>query len=178
MSSHLLTLLYQKVAQFESRMTLATKEKLQCKKGCSQCCYVDLSVFEIEAQSILNWFIQLSSLQKKQKLTQFEIPQEDGACVFLKNEECLIYEARPLICRTQGLPLHFINEAQEVQRDICPLNDEATPHLQPHEILNLDMLNSVLSQLESQDAKGLMRQRVPLRDLILQMNLLAIEPDK
>jgi hypothetical protein len=44
---------------------------------------------------------------------------ENGKCPFLKNEECLIYQARPVICRTHGLPLIPPGSNKP---DCCPLN--------------------------------------------------------
>jgi len=164
-----LPILYSKIVEFEEKLSRPTREKLQCQKGCSQCCYVDLSVFEIEARAIINWFEQLTPTQRLAWLKKTQTPLKDGACAFLRDEQCIIYEARPLICRTQGLPLQFLNELNESTLDICPLNDKAIESLESHDVLNLDLLNKVLSQLEGQE----LRPRVALKDLLDQMKARA-----
>lgn len=173
MSLELLQVLYLKVEEFQNKLSSPVQEQLQCKKGCSKCCYVDLSVFEVEARAILTWFEKLDPNEQKQWLQKIETPLNEGACAFLRSEECTIYAARPLICRTQGLALQFKNQSDEMSYDICPLNDEASHHLQAQDILNLDLINSVLSTIESQDSKAESRERILLKDLFNQMQTRA-----
>jgi Fe-S-cluster containining protein len=61
-------------------------------------------------------------------------PHPPGACAFLGDAgECRIYADRPYVCRTQGLPLRWLEEAAHgpetgvERRDICPLNAEGEP---------------------------------------------------
>ena len=42
--------------------------------------------------------------------------------VFLKNHRCTIYNSRPIICRTHGLPLLFTNNEAEWELSACELN--------------------------------------------------------
>jgi len=47
------------------------------------------------------------------------------------NGACRIYQHRPYVCRTQGLPLQWIERHDNgkivAMRDICPLNEKGTP---------------------------------------------------
>jgi Fe-S-cluster containining protein len=156
--------LYAKVDTFQSRLRDELTSRSQCKQGCSRCCYVDLSVFEVEANRIREWFQSLGKTEQQSILRQWKEPKQDGACVFLRNESCTIYEARPLICRTQGLALSFQDEAK-TWIDICPLNDSMLEIVKENEIINLDLLNRMLSGLENQDANGAIRSRIPLTAL-------------
>lgn len=114
---------------------------IKCKEGCSKCCYTDISVFEVEAKRIREWF-QSQTNEKKEILKElWQTPTGPGACSFLYNDSCSIYEARPVICRTQGAPL-FI-QAENVL-DYCPLNFEAGDPPK-EDWLNLDRLNTLLS---------------------------------
>lgn len=168
-----ITDLYQKVAEFSESLGADSLAKSHCQKGCSRCCYVDLSVFQVEADNIQNWFNQLSaeaqsSLQAKwqkslSSMMNFQ-QEETKSCVFLHNEACTIYEARPLICRSQGLAMKF-KDAEKEFLDICPLNEEMLDELTEKEVLNLDLLNMILSQLEKADAKDGVRPRVKLSEL-------------
>lgn len=50
-------------------------------------------------------------------------PGPEGRCAFLDEaDRCRVYEARPYVCRSQGLPLRWIDGDAE-HRDICPLNE-------------------------------------------------------
>ena len=121
--------------------------RLQCGRGCSTCCLDDLSIARIEAERIR---------AAHPTLLDREEPHSPGACAFLDEEgACRIYEDRPSVCRSQGLPLRIVfeNDREEIEerRDICPLNLEGGPPLDsldeedcwligPHE-LRLSQLN-------------------------------------
>jgi len=88
---------------------------LKCRAGCDLCC-MDYSIFPVEFSYILNEL-------KKEKLTL--LPANHGknnACIFLEDHTCSIYEHRPVICRTHGLPLLYMNENNEWELSICELN--------------------------------------------------------
>ncbi|MBI9035318.1 MAG: YkgJ family cysteine cluster protein [Bacteroidales bacterium] len=93
---------------------------LNCKQGCHECCIDELSVFEIEAVNIKNHY---------QDFLINESPADKGGCAFLDVAgACRIYDHRPYVCRTQGLPLRWMDYDQNDElvemRDICPLNDK------------------------------------------------------
>lgn len=141
--------------------------------GCAKCCYTDISIFEVEAKNLRSWFTSLPD-EKKLELTNYwkEPSQETrsfsgevvSSCVFLHNETCTVYEARPLICRTQGHALNF-QEEDKSYVDICPLNEDMLESLQSSGMMNLDLLNSILSGLENLDSGNQERKRIRLKDL-------------
>lgn len=96
--------------------------RLQCRKGCSGCCVDDLTVFAVEAESIR---------RSHGDLLAHGTPHREGACAFLDDTgACRIYAHRPYVCRTQGLPLRWIEERDggpKELRDICPLNEAGDP---------------------------------------------------
>lgn len=97
-------------------------DRLNCRRGCSSCCVDGLTVFEIEAEPIRRLHAELLATG---------VPHAEGACAFLDAEgACRIYAERPYVCRTQGLPLRWLEprdgDAVEL-RDICPLNESGTP---------------------------------------------------
>ena len=156
--------LYSKIDDFQNQQRDSLKAQYQCKNGCSRCCHTDISVFEIEKTNLLLWFQSLSSAQKHELNGKWNLPRAEGACAFLRNDSCTVYEARPLICRTQGLAMLF-NEDEQPFLDICPLNESALEDIEENEILNLDLLNNILAQMEQQDAKNTDRDRTRLEDL-------------
>ncbi len=95
---------------------------MQCGKGCHGCCEDDLTVFEVEAAPIR---------ERHAALLATGLAAPIGACAFLDAEgACRIYAERPYVCRTQGLPLRWLEDEQNEPvelRDICPLNEEGVP---------------------------------------------------
>lgn len=102
----------------------ANRARLTCAAGCHECCSDGLTVFAIEAALIAEHHPEL--------LAHGE-PHPEGACAFLDGAgHCRVYEHRPYVCRTQGLPLRWIDEDEESgelyeARDICPKNAAGPP---------------------------------------------------
>ena len=79
-------------------------EAMRCASGCDQCCHVELSLSAIEAMQVRDHLEAnpeiADSLQSRQAVA--------GRCRMLSERgQCDIYEARPLVCRSQGLPLLY-----------------------------------------------------------------------
>lgn len=82
------------------------KAKIQCKKGCSYCCHIPVTISKAEADYI-GYYCKKNKIRisKKYLKSQLRIPESEiaytanSACVFLQNKICSIYEARPFDCR-------------------------------------------------------------------------------
>lgn len=73
---------------------------IACTRGCSSCCVEGLSVLSVEAEAIARFL-------EEEGLSRAPSPPP-GGCAFLDEEgACTIYEARPVVCRTHGLPLRM-----------------------------------------------------------------------
>jgi uncharacterized protein len=143
----------------------ANAARLQCKAGCASCCVDELTVFEIEADVIRHHHAALLA---------DGIPHSEGACAFLDEQSrCRIYEHRPYVCRTQGLPLRWLAEDEETDeifesRDICPLNDnDGGPPIEELAADECWTLGPFEQRLADQQAKVADHEgaRVPLRSL-------------
>ncbi|MBQ9396796.1 MAG: YkgJ family cysteine cluster protein [Proteobacteria bacterium] len=104
--------------------------QLKCCPGCCDCCVDELSVNRSEEAVIRKLYPNIFE----------EPPHEPGKCPFLnENGLCRIYEARPFVCRTHGMPLKLVisreeaaelgavvdGEQDEVELlDICEKNEE------------------------------------------------------
>jgi len=141
-------------------------DRLNCGRGCAACCVDDVTVFVVEAERI-------RAALAAAPLPADATPHPAGACAFLDSERaCRIYADRPYVCRTQGLPLRWVEQEDEDSavefRDICPEND--SPSDPPLETLDAEVLwtlgpfESALAQLEQQRSGG-QPERVPLRAL-------------
>ncbi len=111
-----------------ARLSAFYRGHLVCSPGCSACCMHHLSVFEVEADGISEALADLpAALRSRLRLqAQAAVRNEAGpgeaACPLLVNDLCAIYPARPLICRTQGLPLLLDDDEGAAVVDFCPLN--------------------------------------------------------
>jgi len=137
--------------------------RLACRRGCHACCVDEITVFEIEAQRIRRSHAELLARGRA---------HPEGACAFLdRRGACRIYDARPYVCRTQGLPLRWTEttaagETVEL-RDICPLNDVAgapVEGLPAQDCWSLGPYESRLALLQVETG-GAPPRRVRLRDL-------------
>ena len=83
-----------------------------CKKGCSHCCRISVVLSQAEAQVIaketghpLNTKAGRFSADGTTDIdvakAMVSAEQFGKPCVFLRNEQCSIYEHRPLVCRWQ-----------------------------------------------------------------------------
>lgn len=87
-------------------------QHMMCRAGCDQCC-MDFSILPVEYYSILQ--------EAGDDLKKGRVTNDDQACPFLVDHRCTIYNARPIICRTQGLPIVFMVDEQ-LELSACELN--------------------------------------------------------
>ncbi len=137
------------------------KGRINCKKGCFSCCKDNLEVFGIEAEYIR---------KNQSALLKNNSPASIGACAFLDEEGgCRIYDARPFVCRTHGVPISYLVEENNEwldERDICPLNEAGEPleELSKEKIFQNNPWEEKLAMLQLMVDKGNL-ERVLLRDL-------------
>jgi len=99
---------------------LAHQDFTQCKNGCDECC-MDFNVFPVEFYAILQEI-------KENSFNPASVVDAGQKCIFLSNHSCLIYHHRPIICRSHGLPLLFMDqEGEEWQLSFCEKNFKDAP---------------------------------------------------
>ena len=152
--------LHEVVDELAAPVARANAARLTCRSGCSSCCTDGLTVFAIEAAVIERHYPDLLATGA---------PNEAGGCAFLDAEGgCRVYPHRPYVCRTQGLPLRWIEEDEEQDgivegRDICPLNADGPP-LEELSAENCWTIGPIEERLAAQQRDGL---RVALRSLFV-----------
>jgi uncharacterized protein len=135
---------------FMDRVMEKHQDKMACAPGCASCCKVDLSVFPIEANQVKKALATLPA-QTMAKIKE-RIAKEEF-CPLLIDDHCAIYEERPIICRSQGIPLVL----EEYQVDLCPEHIKkglTLEDLGPDDLLNLERLNIMLVVLHRAHIKG------------------------
>lgn len=158
--------LHENVSSFFANFFAKHQNNMACHNGCAYCCHTNISIFASEAREIERWFQSLPSQTQKNLRLQWNTSTPNGPdaagivhppCPFLHSGSCTIYEARPTICRSQGLPL-LVRETSPktkettLQVTCCPKNFLKEDSLPPQaEWLNLDRLNALLSIAAQQE---------------------------
>ena len=138
--------LLNKVDEFSSRIIQRYRKNISCGYGCSDCCQQKLNLLPLEYSFLQKGFSLLPEPMKKIVRNRADQGLEDyTSCVLLDHGACVLYERRPIICRTHGLPL-FITEGDKERRDCCPKNftSYGLELLPQTDFLHLERLNTIL----------------------------------
>lgn len=149
-----------KVDAFAQAVQQRRSDDMECRAGCAGCCHTQLSASVVEA-ALISAFIaalpQDAQAQLKQQAAAVDTANTDDRrrCAMLtKQEHCAIYPVRPLICRTQGLPLQYPAElipAESIYKrrsestavTWCPLNFTKAEPSSP-DTLNAERVDQLL----------------------------------
>lgn len=135
-----------------------------CKNKCSSCC-MSFKVLPIEWHAIEEKIGNNHSYKQKEN-------KDD--CKFLINESCSIYENRPLICRTQGLPIVHYNEETEIWDLLaCELNftNVSDNYFTEDNCLFMDEYNETLREI-NQDFLQENKEKIISENVLLDINSL------
>jgi Fe-S-cluster containining protein len=148
-----------------------TPEQFACRAGCDSCCHQRFSVFEVEAAPIREALAQLARTdpELRRRVRERGRDEQLRACALLVDGRCTVYEQRPLICRSHGLPI-AVRESDEpgsaLRLDHCPLNFREHGRegdIPRASVLVLDAINQPLAVLAELTAPG--QARVELAQL-------------
>ncbi len=135
--------LIKKIDQYSQEWSSSPPIPLSCRPGCDECCRAKFTLFAVEVAAITQ------SLGERGLLGGIKAKKRNnGSCPFLVESRCLIYDERPILCRTQGYPLLYHDEDGRQTSDICSRNrTRGEISLPARYVLNLDTLNRCLSSL-------------------------------
>jgi Fe-S-cluster containining protein len=121
----------------------ALSGRITCSEGCSSCCTA-ITLFPVEAAA-LNAALEALPDARRAVIQRHVAALAGGErCPLLEDHRCLLYAARPIICRTHGLPIIY-TEGSERKVDCCPLNlSESEKPVSGSAIIDLDRLNTLL----------------------------------
>jgi hypothetical protein len=96
-----------KVDAFFDRVEGRHGRDMQCNSGCSDCCAVRLTITAVEAQAIRDFVAGWSSNRRATLAANVAAAGPDHCAALDQSGRCLVYEARPLVCRSHGVPIRM-----------------------------------------------------------------------
>lgn len=118
-------------------------ERLACRVGCTSCCAGERTVTAVEAARLRQALDALPAAVRGALG-----PRDDGLCPLLDaTGACAVYAARPVVCRTHGLPL-----LDGAALHTCELNfvePGALEAVSPEHVLAMDTVNTVLAAVDA-----------------------------
>lgn len=114
-----------------------------CAPGCAACCRA-ITVFPVEAFALAHALAQLPTEQVRRIRTGLSDSTRRTICPLLAEARCQLYAARPVICRTHGLPL-LTRRGGDPQITWCPRNFNDLSSIPGDAVLDLETLNRPLA---------------------------------
>lgn len=136
---------------------------IACHAGCADCCR-HITLFPVEAFALASAMRKLPPEQSFRIREHARAAAPESPCPLLYNELCLLYDARPVICRTHGMPLLMTGENGARQIDFCPLNFQGVESLPGQAIIDLDRLNETLATVNGLFVREWEGKGVPLEE--------------
>jgi uncharacterized protein len=133
-----------RIDSFWTQVANACPGQLTCREGCDACCR-HLSLFWVEGAALGAALAQLPMADMDRVRRQARQAGVDGTCPLLWQGRCLLYAARPVICRTHGLPVLLPSAQGQRQLDHCPENFQGLGALPAGAVLDLEVLNTTLA---------------------------------
>jgi len=96
-----------KVDAFFTRVATRHGSDMACDTGCSHCCHVRLSVTTVEADAIASLVDAMDSGTRAALAENAAAAPIDHCVALSPRGRCLIYEARPIVCRSHGAPVRL-----------------------------------------------------------------------
>lgn len=150
-----------KVDAFFARVEQRHGAAMQCQSGCSDCCHVRLTVTAVEAAALRGLVAGWSAAQRRALAP--EGPADRCAALDAAGR-CKVYAARPLVCRSHGVPVR-------IQRRGLPVVESCHRNFRSVEpdrdcVLDQATLSATLFAVDAAAGGG---DRVDLADLLAEL---------
>src|SRR5262249_10441631 len=146
---------------------------ITCHTGCSDCCQRRFSVTAIEAEVVAGALAALPASTREAMAARalaggdacpaLEVGDDGGvpdhaelrtassSAPHTPGGRCAIYEVRPLVCRSHGLPIRFTEDGRRSLPlvDVCPRNFVGQGTLPADAVLDQTTLSTVLGALDA-----------------------------
>jgi uncharacterized protein len=153
--SELYRQLCDKVDAFFGRVEARHRDELHCDRGCYDCCDVRLTVTGVEAAAVRAAWLALSDERRREVRATWR--DDATACAALDRQgRCAVYEGRPLVCRSHGVPVRFLDKRSLPVVESCFRNfTTAGPEAaDPDCILDQTTLSAMLLLIDGTEAEA------------------------
>ncbi|MDO9309345.1 MAG: YkgJ family cysteine cluster protein [Deltaproteobacteria bacterium] len=130
-----------------SAIEASLADQITCSEGCSSCCTA-ITLFPVEAAALRGALEELPEQEAEVIQQHVDLHAGSERCPLLSHHRCLLYRARPIICRTHGLPIIY-TEGDIRKSDCCPLNLSEAESVSGSSVIDLDKLNTLLVAVNS-----------------------------
>lgn len=168
-------LLLEKLDRFSAAIADRFAGEMACRRGCDACC-THIGVMAVEAIAMALAVARLPEAEREAIRQRARDMAGGDACPLLREGVCLLYDARPVICRSHGLPL-LLEEEGGRRVDHCPLNFRGLESLPGDAVLSLETLNQALAAINllclrelGEDADGLPERLSIAEALLLELD--------
>jgi hypothetical protein len=83
---------------------------LACGRGCDACCRVRPSVTRVEADEVRAFVAAMPAAERAILADRAARASTDRCAALEADGACTVYDARPLVCRSHGLPIRLRDE--------------------------------------------------------------------
>jgi uncharacterized protein len=164
--------LIEKLDEFFSQAISKYAADMDCRSGCDDCCQRDLTLYPVEVARMIEGFCELRAdcqerISKRARAAQLS---DEAACPFLEEGRCLVYNLRPIICRTHGLAM-LIPGTGELS--VCPRNFLKVKHIEGECVLDLTPVNQILATVNDLVCRQAQasNQRIQVSQAIMQAGI-------
>jgi Fe-S-cluster containining protein len=166
-------ILVERVDVLGQRIEAEFRAQIACRRGCDACCR-HLSLFWVEGVALAQALDDLSESVAEGIRERARRAAADGPCPLLESGACLLYTARPIICRTHGLPL-LAGEGEARRIDYCPENFRGIDTLPAGAVIDLDRLNTTLAAINALFVSEVFHGQPPDRERLTIAEALLLE---
>jgi len=160
-----------KVDSFFARVKARHAADMKCATGCDGCCRIRLTVTAVEAAEIREAVAALSPELRQRAAARARLDAPDRCAALDDDGRCAIYTARPLVCRSHGLPVRMVNARGLPVVDACVLNftERGPAEADPDCILdqaNLSLTLGAIAREHAAETGGDAGERVAIAELL------------
>ena len=148
-----------KVDAFFARVVARHRADMQCGAGCDMCCHTRFTITGVEAADVERFVGAMDDGARAHlaSIVRRPLDERDPRCAALDDDgRCLIYDARPLVCRSHGAPIRLQVEYDGRSLPIvqcCSLNFPRGPErADPDCVLDQQTLSALLAAVDADDA--------------------------
>ncbi len=139
-----------RIDAFFARVAARHASDLRCAAGCDACCHQRLTITSVEAAAIGAWAATLSSTERA-TLATAATDSSPSRCSALDDAgRCRIYEARPIVCRSHGIPIRLKDARSLPVVTSCHLNFTAhgPAAADPDCMLDQELVSTMLALID------------------------------